>query len=226
MAAVAATETTASGRAGGPGRRHRTPAMPHRRVHTPGPAGVALPPGADRTGVPSRLAGPVTLAGPATLVAAGLAAASVPLHGWMLVAHSHGVVLSLLMGAMALWCLWCAVGAVRRGDTRTAGTACHRIRALRHLWVMAGVMALLHVVLLTGALGGGHHGAHGAGAGTATPATTGFTATAVVEPGAGAGTSLMLAIVALEVAVCFACALALRTRRPGGPRPGTAATRP
>ncbi|MGD6980313.1 MULTISPECIES: hypothetical protein [Citricoccus] len=157
----------------------------------------------------------MTLAGPATLAAAGLAAASVPLHGWMLVAHSHGVVLSLLMGAMALWCLWCAVGAVRRGDTRTAVTACHRIRALRHLWVMAGTMALLHVVLLTGALGGGgHHGAHGAGAGTAPSATTGLTASAVVEPGAGAGTSLMLAIVALEVAVCFACALALRTRRP------------
>lgn len=215
MAAVAATETTATGRPGRVRGSHRAPAVPPRKVRAPGPDGVTLQSGADRAGVPSRRAGPVTPAGPATLVAAGLAAASVPLHGWMLVAHSHGVVLSLLMGAMALWCLWCAVGAVRRGDTRTAGTACHRIRALRHLWVMAGAMALLHVVLLTGVLGGGgHHGAHGAGAGTAPSAPTGPTASAVVEPGAGAGTALMLAIVALEVAVCFACALALRTRRP------------
>jgi hypothetical protein len=157
-------------------------------------------------------------------VAAGLATASVPLHIWMLAAHSHGLLLALLMGAMTLWCLWCAAGTVRRVDARPRGTACPRTRALRHLWLMAGVMALLHVVLLTGVLGGGgHHAGHGAGVGTAASSTTSFTtvSAAVVEPGADAGTSLMLAIIAVEVAVCFACALALRTRHPGG----TVATR-
>jgi hypothetical protein len=209
MAAVAATETAAPRLSGGSGRRPRTPVVPPpRRGRAPGPDGNTAPSSAGRAGVPSRLARA------ATLVAASLAMASVPLHGWMLVTHSHGVVLSLLMGAMALWCLWCAVGAVRRGDVPAAGTGCPRVRALRHLWVMAGAMALLHVVLLTGGLGGGH-GAHGAEAGIATGSTATSTtaSTTVLEAGAGAGTSLMLAIVALEVAVCFACATALRTRR-------------
>lgn len=126
--------------------------------------------------------------------AAGLAAVSVPLHGWMLVEHSHGVVLTVLMAAMTLGCLGCAVGVVRRVRTAGPGTACPRTRALRHLWVMAAAMALLHVALLTGFPGGAHqHGSE--------PAST-----AVV-----AGAGLMLAIVALEVVVCFACAVALRS---------------
>lgn len=173
-----------------------------------------------------------------TWVASGLAAASVPLHGWMLAAHDHGIALSVAMGAMALWCLWCAVGAVRRGapDGRagcgvqrgvqrgTVGRAsmvrpCPRVRSLRHLWVMAGVMALLHVALLTGAPGGGH-GAHGTPSTHNAHATHGAApvqaAEAAAGAGAGSGTGLMLAIVVLELAVCFACAGALRTRSARG----------
>lgn len=157
-----------------------------------------------------------------TWVASGLAAASVPLHGWMLAAHDHGTALSLAMGAMVLWCLWCAVGAVRRGAPgagavregaghHRTGRPCPRVRSLRHLWVMAGVMALVHVALLTGVLGG-DHGAHGAHAAHGTGAAPATDAAAGAGVGTGSGTGLMLAIVALELAVCFACAGALRAR--------------
>lgn len=195
MVAVAATDTAAPRPAGASRRRPRESVVPPSRMgRATGTGGTA----------PSRLARA------AALVAAGLATASVPLHIWMLAAHSHGLVLSLLMGAMTLWCLWCAAGTVRRVDARPRGTACPRTRALRHLWLMAGVMALLHVVLLTGVLGGGGHAGHGAGAGVVASSTT------ALEPGGGTGTSLMLAIIVVEVAVCFACAMALRTRQPGG----------
>jgi hypothetical protein len=130
----------------------------------------------------------------------------------MLAAHSHGVLLTVLMGAMALWCLWCAVGVVRGMGGRRSGAVrarCARTRSLRHLWVMAGAMALLHVALLTGAVGGGgHHAAHGTGISHGMTAD----AAATVGAGVGPGTGLTLAIVVLEVAVCFACAAALRTR--------------
>jgi hypothetical protein len=155
---------------------------------------------------------PATEAAAAGLAAAGLAAASVPLHGWMLAIQSHGVVLTALMAAMALWCLWCAVGVVRGMGGRRSGAfraRCARTRSLRHLWVMAGAMALLHVALLTGLLsGGGHHAAHG------TAMSHGMTAEAAATTGAGVGpgAGLTLAIVVLEVAVCFACAAAVRTR--------------
>lgn len=140
------------------------------------------------------------VARPATLVAAGLATASVPLHAWMLAAHSHGGVLSLLMGAMALWCLWCVVDAVR-------SATCIRAGAVRHLGVMAAAMTVLHVALFIGFPGIGAHGHHGATA-------------AGSEARLSSGAGLMLAVVVLELVVCFACAVALRpgcgTKRTAG----------
>ncbi|MDI3330178.1 MAG: hypothetical protein QJR09_05495 [Micrococcus sp.] len=145
--------------------------------------------------------------------------ASVPLHAWMLLEHSHGIVLTVVMSAMVLWCLQCALGVLRRVAVRPA-TGCTRTRALRHLWVMAGVMAALHVALLTGipSGGGGHHGTHGAGDGLAVDAAPAVASASPVGSGLGldTGAPLMLAIVTLEVAVCFACAVALRTRPPRG----------
>lgn len=131
----------------------------------------------------------------AAWLAITLAIGSVPLHGWMLIAHPHGITLTALMGAMALWCLWCAVGAVRplfRGRFPAPSP-------VRHLWAMASAMALLHVVLVTGFPAGGHH--HSAG-----------TAHGGTQLGPVSGAGLMLAVVVLELAICFACAVALRDR--------------
>lgn len=149
----------------------------------------------------------------ATGLAVGLVAASLPLHALMLLDHAHGPVLSGLMAAMVLWCLWCAAGVVRvalrpgRAGVPGASPATGRGHAapLRHLWAMALAMAMLHVVLLTGfpfSTGGHHHGGSVAGA-----ASGG----AAVGPDAGAG--LMLAVVGVELAICFACSVALRFGR-------------
>ncbi|MFC7401318.1 hypothetical protein [Citricoccus sp. GCM10030269] len=142
----------------------------------------------------------------ATGLAVALTAGSVPLHAWMLTTHSHSPVLTALMTVMVLWCMWCAVGVIR-----SAGPGSRT--ALRHLWVMAVAMIALHVVLLTGPLtgllagqpdAGGHHHAPGpAAVGPAVGAATSDTAGTAV-------TGLMLTVVALELAVCFACAVALR----------------
>ncbi|QCU77043.1 hypothetical protein E7744_01495 [Citricoccus sp. SGAir0253] len=142
----------------------------------------------------------------ATSAAVGLVAASVPLHAAMLAGHGHGPVLTTVMAAMVLWCLWCAAGTARAILRPAAGVtpACHG-RSLRHLWAMALAMVMLHVVLLTGFpfFPGGHR--HG-GASAAVSGTA-------AGPDAGGG--LMLAVVGLELAVCFACAVALRAGRRG-----------
>lgn len=128
----------------------------------------------------------------ASWAAVGLATASVPLHAWMLLSHGHGAALTGLMAALALWCLWCAAGVGRA--LLAPPRAVSAERPLRHLWVMAAVMAGLHLVLLTGVPG--HH-THAAGPVDAGPAS--------------GGGALMLGVLVLELAVCFACALALRT---------------
>jgi hypothetical protein len=147
----------------------------------------------------------------ATWLAALLAAASLPLHAWMLADHPHGLLLTALMAAMALGCLWCAVNAVRSlafpAVAPAARPPCSRGSSVRHLWAMALSMALLHVALLTGfpvSPGAHHHGS----------AATGGHLAAGVET----GTPLMLVIIALELAVCFACAAALRARHPASRR--------
>jgi hypothetical protein len=155
----------------------------------------------------------------AATLAAVLALASLPLHAWMLLDHPHGVPLTALMVAMALACLWCAVGALRSLAARAAppasagprargtGLPCRREAPLRHLWGMSVAMALLHVALLTGfplVAGAHHHGGSAAGAAI----------TADGVPGVGTGPTLMLLALVLELAVCFACASAVRARRP------------
>lgn len=135
-------------------------------------------------------------------LAALLAIGSIPLHAWMLVSHPHGAITALLMGAMTLWCGWCAVGVLRSRAPAPAPA-----RAVRHLWAMALAMTLLHTVLLTGfpvGTGAPHHGSAG-GAGPAHAVSH--------TAGAGAGAGLMLAVLAVELAICFACAVALRADR-------------
>lgn len=128
----------------------------------------------------------------AALLAALLTFCSVPLHAWMLLTHNHGPVLTALLSAMAAWCLWCALSAVRSLNRP-------RPAALWHMRTMAGAMALLHLVLLTGFPGSAAHH-HGGNGGTGAWA------------GIDTGTGLMLAIVALELAICCACTVALRAQ--------------
>lgn len=156
----------------------------------------------------------------ATWVAAALSTGSVPLHAWMLVSHAHGPALTVLMAAMALWCCWCGIRAVRsiRVPGSAAGAPGPGAASLRHLWIMAQAMALLHVALLTGFPDSGAHRHGGEPAGVAPASGLGAPAGA---PGAGATTQAgfggvaepLLWVVVLELAVCFACAVALRAGR-------------
>ncbi|MEW1980724.1 hypothetical protein AB0333_07320 [Citricoccus sp. NPDC079358] len=169
----------------------------------------------------------------ATWVAAALATGSVPLHAWMLVSHAHGPALTVLMAVMALWCWWCGVRAVRaiRVPGLPAGAPGPGGASLRHLWIMAQAMALLHVALLTGFPGSGAHlhggeppgvvPASGLGAPAGVVPASGLGAPAGVAPGSGPATQAgfggvaepLLWVVVLELAVCFACAVALRAGR-------------
>ncbi|GAA1124647.1 hypothetical protein [Citricoccus alkalitolerans] len=150
-------------------------------------------------------------------MAAALATGSVPLHAWMLISHAHGPVLTVLMAATALWCWWCGVRAVRAvravRDPGSPGGA--PVAPLRHLWIMAQAMALVHVALLTGFPGTGGHRHAGApagvgpwsGSGSQAGSGTQVTLDGVAEP--------LLWVVVLELGVCFACAVALRAGRRG-----------
>lgn len=160
----------------------------------------------------------------AAWAAALLALASAPLHAVMLFSHPHSVVLTGLMTAMVLWCLGCALGVLRGllgpgtltgGHPARRASGCQDTRSLRHLWSMAVAMALLHVWLLTGFPVAAHHHGASAASGTEGGATASTAAGPLIDTGAG----LMLAVIAVELAVCFACALALRTRsRRAAPR--------
>ncbi len=124
--------------------------------------------------------------------AGALALAALPLHVWLLVAHSHGLLPGLAIAAMVLACAVCGVHVLRGAG------GC---RPLRQLQAMAVLMVLAHAAMTAGlpgvGTGGGHHHA-GRGA--------------VVGNGlAEAGP--MLAIMGLELVVALCAALALARRR-------------
>ncbi|NUL44531.1 hypothetical protein F7P69_04885 [Cellulosimicrobium funkei] len=164
-----------------------------------------------------RLAGGAGTARAATWVAAALATGSLPLHAWMLIAHAHGPILTVLMAAMTLWCWWCAVRAVRasRDPGFSGGTPGDGVAPLRHLWIMAQAMTLIHVALLTGFPGTGGHRHAGGPAGVAPGSGSGSPAGTGTQTSLGGMAEPLLWVVVLELAVCFACAVALRAGRSG-----------
>lgn len=125
--------------------------------------------------------------------AGALALAALPLHLWLLVAHSHGLLFGVAIAAMVLACAVCGVHVLR------GATGC---RPLQQLQAMAVLMVLAHAAMTAGIPGmttggGGHHHA-GRGA---------VVGNGVAEAGP------MLAIMGLELAVALCAALALARRR-------------
>ncbi|QCP07268.1 hypothetical protein FDF08_04035 [Micrococcus luteus] len=130
------------------------------------------------------------LAGP---LAGALALAAAPVHGVVLVAHSHGLVTTVVLLAMTAWCALCGARLLRRrGRTAEAAT-------LRMLLVSAAAMVLAHAAMIAGlpGVGGGHH--HGGGAAD------------TAGPDVGAARA-MLGVIVLELGVGLTTALALRRR--------------
>lgn len=125
--------------------------------------------------------------------AGALALAALPLHVWLLVAHSHGLLFGVAIAAMVLVCAVCGVHVLR------GTTGC---RPLQQLQAMAVLMVLAHAAMTAGipgvTTGGGGH--HHAGRG------------AVVGNGV-ADAGPMLAIMGLELAVALCSALTLARRR-------------
>lgn len=122
-------------------------------------------------------------------------------HGWVLVAHPHGIGLTVVMAAMALWCAVCTVELWVRPSPH----------CLRRLCLMSLAMVVTHAVLVAGAPGIGGHTHHTAGATGAAPPTD--------------HASAMLALIAIEFAVALAAGLALRRRHALGPPRTTHASR-
>jgi hypothetical protein len=135
-----------------------------------------------------------------------VAFASIGAHLWMAWQHLHTPWQSVLMLAMAAFCLPCALKSWRHGG---AGPA-------RMLMFAALAMAAFHALLLTGAgtvlaagtTGGGHAG-HGMAAAAASINVTGAASGAAVLPHTG----MMLAVVVLELLAAGAAAAYLHRLR-------------
>lgn len=120
----------------------------------------------------------------ASRAAGVLGLVSIPAHGALLVMHPHGLLTTVTLGAMTLWCAACA-SHVLRGSIGGA--------ALRGLLVMSAAMVLVHALMVAG-VPGVHYAGHIGHAGM---------------EGACA-TQAMLGLVALELCVASSAALALR----------------
>ena len=124
-------------------------------------------------------------------IIAALAVLGAGAHVVALLTHAHDPVLATAMALMTLACLACAVEAWHAPSAR----------GMRMLLAMSAAMALAHVWLVVDPLGGGM-GGHAEHFGEA-PA-----------PGlASLGELSMAAIIAIELVVAFACALALSRMR-------------
>lgn len=136
-------------------------------------------------------------------IAAGLGAAALVAHLWLLATHGHGPLPTTLFLLMSVACAPCIVHASRRPSPGN----------LALLQAMSLVMALAHVALALGVPGLGmpDPGAHTAHAGHSGPPE--------MQASATLGSLNMLAVACLELLVAGVAGYA---RRSPSPRPGTA----
>ena len=144
---------------------------------------------------------------------------SIAAHLWMAWQHLDTPWQSLLMLAMAAFCLPCALKSWRHGGSGPA----------RMLMFAALAMVAFHTLLLTGAgtHGAGHAGSH---AGHGLAATAGGSVTAGGHAGSAVGsltaalphTEVMLGVILLELAAAMSAAIYLHRLRQRQQQPTTA----
>lgn len=120
----------------------------------------------------------------------GLGVASVLAHGWVLLEHSHGLTMGVLMLVMTAWCAVCTIELFLKSSEH----------CLKRLCLMSLAMVLVHATMIAGfpGIGSGHQ--HGA---ETTPEAS----------GSQGETLAMLAIILIELLLAFACGAALRAGR-------------